>query len=106
MAHCPKHWHDMQVHSALRYLHHAVLHVLNIDSLPQFLTKSNLTSSHVYSSNIFLKVVTRNINVPMFCKVVYRYILPKTMFASLSKGFQELDEIFVWKLNNPYYIIL
>ena len=65
---------------------------LNIDRLPQFVTKANLTSSHVYSYNIFLKEVTRNINVHMVCKVVRRDILPRIKFASFSKGFQEPDD--------------
>ena len=62
--------------------------VLNIDRLPHLVAKDNLTSNHVYSYNIVLKYVPRNINVTIVRKVVPRNIYPGMKFASLSKVFQ------------------
>ena len=68
-------------------------------------SKSDLTSSHVYSSNISIKEVTSNINIPMVRKVVCRDIFPGMKFVNLSKGFQEPTDRVFEKPNNPYYII-
>ena len=80
--------------------------VLNIDRLTNIVTKGILTSSHVYSYNIVIKEVTRNINVPTVRKFVCRYIFPRMKFASLSKGFQEPADRVFDKPNNKFYIIL
>ena len=80
--------------------------VLNLDSLPQFVTRENLTSSHVYSYNIVLKEVISNINMTMICKVVRRDIYLIIKFTSLSKKFQEPADRVFDNPNNPYNIIL
>ena len=66
--------------------------VLNIDRLIQFVTKANIISIHVYSSNIVRKEVTSNVNMPMVRNVVCRDIFPMMKFGSLSKLFQEPSE--------------